>query len=103
MSYVTNSKYVSIKNWQLLNRLKLLTSSQALFDFYKLYNMYLNNYFRFTVKAGIVVGAVYYVNEQGLWRESTETTKLYEKLCAATSPYIKQAKSHLPIEVLLQK
>ncbi|XP_076288130.1 MICOS complex subunit MIC13 homolog QIL1 [Lasioglossum baleicum] len=44
---------------------------------------------RFTVKATMVGGVVYYTCQEGLWSKSEETAKLYEKLYNNIAPYVK--------------
>lgn len=55
--------------------------------------------FRFAVKLGLAGGAVYYVADQGVWKDSTETTKLFEKINEGLKPYLQEAKAQIPIEV----
>ncbi|KAK9739083.1 MICOS complex subunit MIC13, QIL1 [Popillia japonica] len=54
---------------------------------------------RFAVKLGLAGGAVYYVADQGVWKDSTETTKLYEKINEGLKPYLQEAKAQIPIEI----
>ncbi|KAK5650753.1 hypothetical protein RI129_001782 [Pyrocoelia pectoralis] len=54
---------------------------------------------KFALKTGIALGTVYYAADQGLWKDSHETLKLYDKMCEAASPYVDQAKGHLPFEI----
>ncbi|XP_022919362.1 MICOS complex subunit MIC13 homolog QIL1 [Onthophagus taurus] len=55
--------------------------------------------FRFAIKCGLAGAAVYYVSDQGVWKESKETTKLYNKINDFLCPYMKQAQAQLPIEI----
>jgi len=52
--------------------------------------------YRFGVKAGIVGGVVYYTVEEGVWRDSKQTTELYSKIYKNVAPYIKE----VPVEVV---
>ncbi|GJQ82566.1 hypothetical protein Trydic_g13021 [Trypoxylus dichotomus] len=55
--------------------------------------------FKFAVKVGVAGGAVYYLADQGVWKDSNETTKLYEKINETLKPYIQEAKSQIPIDI----
>lgn len=50
---------------------------------------------RFGVKAGIVGGVVYCTIEEGVWRDSKQTTELYSKIYKNIAPYVKE----VPVEV----
>ncbi|KAI4460111.1 micos complex subunit mic13 [Holotrichia oblita] len=54
---------------------------------------------RLAVKLGLAGGAVYYVADQGVWKDSTETTKLYGKINEGLKPYLQEAKAQIPIEI----
>lgn len=56
-------------------------------------------YFRFGIKAGIAAGAVYYLNEQGVWKDSEEAHKIYGKLNTVLTPYAKQISEQVSFEV----
>lgn len=58
-----------------------------------------NALYRFGVKVGIAAGAVYYLSEQGVWKSSDESIKIYGKLNTILSPYVKQVTEKVPIEV----
>lgn len=55
--------------------------------------------YRFGIKVGIAAGAVYYLSEQGVWKSSDESHKIYGKLNTILSPYVKQVTEKVPIEV----
>ncbi|KRT83760.1 hypothetical protein AMK59_4415 [Oryctes borbonicus] len=55
--------------------------------------------FKFAVKVGIAGGAVYYLADQGVWKDSKETTKLYEKINETLKPYMQEARAQIPIEI----
>lgn len=61
-----------------------------------------NNFYRFGIKVGIAAGTVYYLSEQGVWKNSDEAHKVYDKLNTALSPYVKQVTEKVPIEVELR-
>lgn len=52
---------------------------------------------RFTVKASLVGGIIYYTVQEGLWSKHDESLKLYEKINKNIMPYLK---SHVPNEVM---
>ncbi|KAK2575694.1 hypothetical protein KPH14_012084 [Odynerus spinipes] len=52
---------------------------------------------RFTVKASLVGGIIYYTVQQGLWSNHDESLKLYEKINKNVVPYVK---NHVPPEVI---
>ncbi|KAF5274437.1 hypothetical protein FQR65_LT04353 [Abscondita terminalis] len=54
---------------------------------------------KFTVKAGIVLGAVYYSAQEGVWKHSAESTKVYDKIYDVVSPYYNEGKKQLPFEI----
>lgn len=56
-------------------------------------------FFRFTIKVGLASAAVYYVKEQGVWKNSNESIKTYEKLKETVKPYAQDLKAQIPIEV----
>lgn len=56
---------------------------------------------RFGVKVAIAGSAVYYLAEQGVWKNSDEAHKVYGKINSAVCPYIKQVTSQVPIEVTI--
>lgn len=60
---------------------------------------YLYILFRFAVKVGLATAAVYYVKDQGVWKNSNESIKTYEKLKETVKPYVQDLKSQIPIEV----
>ncbi|KAJ8962014.1 hypothetical protein NQ314_005796 [Rhamnusium bicolor] len=55
--------------------------------------------FKFAVKVGLATTAVYYINEQGVWRNSNESVRTYEKFKDTIKPYIQDVKSQIPIEL----
>jgi len=54
---------------------------------------------KFGLKVGIAAGACYYLAEEGVWKESTETSKLYSRLGNAISPMIKEVTAQVPIQI----
>lgn len=52
--------------------------------------------YRFGIKAGIVGGVAYYTIEEGVWRDSKQTTELYSKIYKNVAPYVKD----VPVEVV---
>ncbi|RZC33670.1 hypothetical protein BDFB_005956 [Asbolus verrucosus] len=54
--------------------------------------------FRFSVKVGLAGGAVYYLNKEGVWKESNESLKAYDKLNTALEPYVAEVKKQIPFE-----
>lgn len=54
---------------------------------------------KFGVKVGLVAGTAYYLAEEGVWSNSVETEKLYNKISTACKPYKDQVKGQLPFEV----
>lgn len=79
-----------IKMSSLISKLKFLIPKR---------NTASNRFYRFGIKVGIAAGAVYYLNEQGVWKDSEETQKIYGKLNTIASPYVKQVTEQLPFEV----
>ncbi|XP_054733088.1 MICOS complex subunit MIC13 homolog QIL1 [Anastrepha obliqua] len=53
----------------------------------------------FLVRAGIIVGAVYYSKKQGVWGNTEESEKLYNKLKDGLRPHAKELERKLPFEV----
>ncbi|XP_017489166.1 PREDICTED: MICOS complex subunit MIC13 homolog QIL1-like [Rhagoletis zephyria] len=51
------------------------------------------------VRAGIVVGAVYYSKKLGVWGSSEETEKLYNELKEGLRPHAKELEKKLPFDV----
>ncbi|XP_018579220.1 MICOS complex subunit MIC13 homolog QIL1 isoform X2 [Anoplophora glabripennis] len=54
---------------------------------------------KFAVKVGLATAAVYYVKEQGVWKNSNESIKTYEKLKETAKPYVQDLKAQLPVEL----
>ncbi|XP_077294380.1 MICOS complex subunit MIC13 homolog QIL1-like [Arctopsyche grandis] len=54
---------------------------------------------RLTAKAGIAGGTVYLVSNQGVWKDSETTSKLYDSIKKETCPYVKEAASQLPFDL----
>lgn len=54
---------------------------------------------KFGLKVGLVAGTAYYLTEEGVWDNSIETEKLYNKISSACKPYKDQVKNKLPFEV----
>ncbi|KAK4882143.1 hypothetical protein RN001_005462 [Aquatica leii] len=54
---------------------------------------------KFILKSGIVLGAVYYSAQEGVWKHSAESIKVCDKIYDFASPYYNQAKAQLPIEI----
>lgn len=55
--------------------------------------------FRFSVKVGILGGAVYYSKLIGVWDDSITTNKLLSDSMKAVYPYIYTVEERLPVEV----
>ncbi|KAL2715155.1 protein QIL1 isoform X2 [Vespula squamosa] len=45
---------------------------------------------RFTIKASLVGGIIYYSVQEGLWSKHNESLKLYEKIHKNVTPYLKR-------------
>lgn len=58
-------------------------------------------YSRFTIKAGLAGGAVYYLADQGVWKESTESIKICDRMNIKMKPYVDDIKKQIPFEVSL--
>lgn len=54
---------------------------------------------RFGIKVGIAASAIYYLKEQGVFKDSDEAHKVYGRINSALQPYLQEAKKHVPIEV----
>ncbi|XP_060526107.1 MICOS complex subunit MIC13 homolog QIL1 [Cylas formicarius] len=54
---------------------------------------------KFAVKVGLAASAVYYTKQQGIWRDSDESLKAYNKIKSELCPYVKQITSRVPIEL----
>ncbi|XP_031834527.1 MICOS complex subunit MIC13 homolog QIL1 isoform X2 [Nomia melanderi] len=54
---------------------------------------------RFTIKATIVGGVVYYTCQEGLWSKSTDTAELYKKLYTNIAPYVKH---NIPKDIIVE-
>ncbi|CAH1106116.1 unnamed protein product [Psylliodes chrysocephalus] len=54
---------------------------------------------KFAVKIGLASAAFYYVKEEGIWKSSCESEKIYQKLKETAVPYVEKATSQLPIEL----
>ncbi|KAJ3641125.1 hypothetical protein Zmor_027643 [Zophobas morio] len=54
---------------------------------------------RFAIKAGLAAGAVYYIKEEGIWKESQEALKAYDKLNTAMEPYVGEIRKQIPFEL----
>lgn len=54
---------------------------------------------RFGLKLGIAAGVTYYTVEQGVWKDSDTTEKIYNNMSELVSPYITQVTSQSPIKV----
>jgi hypothetical protein len=55
--------------------------------------------FRFSIKVGLAATAVYYLNKEGVWKESHESLKTYNRLNTTLEPYIKEVQKQIPIEL----
>lgn len=55
----------------------------------------------FAVKGGLLYGAVAVTRQQGVWGDSEQTAKVYEKLQYEMNPVCKAVKSSLPFEVFM--
>lgn len=55
--------------------------------------------FRFSIKCGIAGGTLYYLAEEGVWKNSVHTEKVFNKIIDAAAPYAKDASKHLPVQV----
>ncbi|CAH0559605.1 unnamed protein product [Brassicogethes aeneus] len=54
----------------------------------------------FAVKVGLAGGAVYYINNQGVWsQDSQESVKTYNNIKTSINPYIDDIKAQIPIEL----
>ncbi|XP_072384266.1 MICOS complex subunit MIC13 homolog QIL1 isoform X1 [Diabrotica undecimpunctata] len=58
-----------------------------------------HSFTRFAIKAGIAATAVYYIKEQGVWKQSDESIKAYEKIKEVACPYVKELTSQIPYEL----
>ncbi|XP_019869713.1 MICOS complex subunit MIC13 homolog QIL1 isoform X2 [Aethina tumida] len=54
---------------------------------------------KLAVKVGLAAGAVYYIKDQGVWKESEETQKTCQELKSTINPYIRDLKAQIPIEL----
>ncbi|XP_065206453.1 MICOS complex subunit MIC13 homolog QIL1 [Planococcus citri] len=57
---------------------------------------------KFSVKAGILGGAVYYSRDIGVWADSDTTYELGKKSIAYLTPYINKLEKEVPIPVDLK-
>jgi adenylosuccinate synthase len=48
---------------------------------------------------GLAATAVYYLNKEGVWKESHESLKTYNRLNTTLEPYIKEVQKQIPFEV----
>ncbi|EFA11746.1 MICOS complex subunit MIC13 homolog QIL1 [Tribolium castaneum] len=55
--------------------------------------------FRFAIKVGLAASAVYYLNNEGIWKESKESLKAYDKLNTTLEPYVQEARKQVPFEL----
>ncbi|XP_044262276.1 MICOS complex subunit MIC13 homolog QIL1 [Tribolium madens] len=55
--------------------------------------------FRFAIKAGLAASAVYYLNNEGIWKESNESLKAYDKLNTTLKPYVQEVRKQVPFEL----
>ncbi|XP_057658506.1 MICOS complex subunit MIC13 homolog QIL1 isoform X1 [Diorhabda carinulata] len=53
----------------------------------------------FAIKAGVATAAVYYINEQGIWKPSNESVKVYPKIKEVATPYVEQVTAQIPYEL----
>ncbi|KAJ8985775.1 hypothetical protein NQ317_014428 [Molorchus minor] len=54
---------------------------------------------KFAFKVGLATATVYYVRDQGVWRNSTESVQTYERLKETVRPYVQEVTSQIPIEL----
>ncbi|KAL1513247.1 hypothetical protein ABEB36_002680 [Hypothenemus hampei] len=54
---------------------------------------------KFSIKAGLATAAIYYVREQGIWRNSDEAIEASNKIKSAVKPYVDEVKAQIPIEM----
>ncbi|XP_050293125.1 MICOS complex subunit MIC13 homolog QIL1 isoform X2 [Anthonomus grandis grandis] len=54
---------------------------------------------KFAVKAGLAATAVYYIKEQGIFKNSDEAIASAQRLKTAVNPYISEIKSQIPVEL----
>lgn len=57
--------------------------------------------YRFAAKLGVVGGTIYYLSEEGVWKRSEESTKIYGKISEAVNPHIQDLKGQLPFKVII--
>lgn len=48
---------------------------------------------------GIAAGTCYYLAEEGVWKKSEESVKLYDKIGTAIDPYVKEVSKELPFKI----
>ncbi|CAD7002851.1 unnamed protein product [Ceratitis capitata] len=53
----------------------------------------------FFVRAGLVVGAVYYSKKSGVWGTPEETEKIYNDIKETLRPHAKELEKKLPFEI----
>ncbi|XP_017781535.1 PREDICTED: MICOS complex subunit MIC13 homolog QIL1 [Nicrophorus vespilloides] len=54
---------------------------------------------KFGVKVGVCAGAGYYLSQEGVWGDSTESLKFYNKIKEASKPYVKDLTTQMNIEI----
>ncbi|KAJ8920416.1 hypothetical protein NQ315_005282 [Exocentrus adspersus] len=54
---------------------------------------------KFAVKLGLAGAAVYFTKEEGVWKNSDESVKTYNKMKQSVRPYIQEIKTQLPVEL----
>uniref|UniRef100_A0A1A9WAA0 MICOS complex subunit MIC13 n=1 Tax=Glossina brevipalpis TaxID=37001 RepID=A0A1A9WAA0_9MUSC len=53
----------------------------------------------FLIRAGVVIGAVYYTKKTGVWGNPEETEQLYNDIKDQLRPHVNRLERHLPFEV----
>ncbi|CAG9772432.1 unnamed protein product [Ceutorhynchus assimilis] len=53
----------------------------------------------FAIKAGIAASAVYYIKEQGIWKDSDAAIATGNRLKATLNPYVEEIKAQIPVEL----
>ncbi|KAK9871252.1 hypothetical protein WA026_011526 [Henosepilachna vigintioctopunctata] len=54
---------------------------------------------RLSVKVGLAATAVYYLKEEGVWKDSDISLKALDKLKQTSEPYVQQIKAQVPLEL----
>ncbi|ERL85466.1 hypothetical protein D910_02885 [Dendroctonus ponderosae] len=83
----------------MINFPQALFGPNTLKSYIPILQVYSRGFFRFAIKAGLAASAIYYVREQGVWKNSDETIETGKRLKSAVSPYIEEVKAQIPIEL----